>query len=85
VMALMVAVGTLMVSTVRFPSSKQRLSKGIVVVIAAAVLLLIILRERFFVLFFLLYIGATLLLNIAWRTGWRGVAPPVIYADEEEV
>jgi hypothetical protein len=22
------------------------------------------------VLFFLLYIGATLLLNIAWRTGW---------------
>jgi CDP-diacylglycerol--serine O-phosphatidyltransferase len=85
VMALMVAVGTLMVSTVRFPSSKQKLSKGIVVLIAVAVLLLVILRERFFVLFFLLYIGATLLLNIAWRTGWHGVAPPIIYADEEEV
>ncbi len=53
--------------------------------IAAPSCCLIILRERFFVLFFLLYICATLLLNIAWRIGWRGVAPPVIYADEEEV
>ena len=85
VMALMVAVGTLMVSTVRFPSSKQRLSKGILALIAVAVLLLVILQTRFFVLFFLLYICATLLLNIAWRTGWRGVAPPIVYADEEEV
>jgi CDP-diacylglycerol--serine O-phosphatidyltransferase len=85
VMALMVAVGTLMVSTIRFPSSKQRLSKGIVVVIGLSVLLLVILQARFFVLFFLLYICATLLLNIAWRTGWRGVPPPIVYADEEEV
>jgi CDP-diacylglycerol--serine O-phosphatidyltransferase len=85
VMALMVAIGTLMVSTVRFPSSKQRLSKAMIGVILVAVLLLVILRTRFFVLFFLLYICATLLLNIAWRSGWRGVPPPVVYADEEAV
>jgi CDP-diacylglycerol---serine O-phosphatidyltransferase len=83
VMALMVAVGTLMVSTVRFPSSKQKLTKGMLIVLPIAVLLLIILQTRFFVLFFLLYIGATLLLNIAWHTGWRGIAPPVVYADDE--
>jgi CDP-diacylglycerol--serine O-phosphatidyltransferase len=85
VMALMVAIGTLMVSTVRFPSSKQRLSKAMIGVILVAVLLLVILQTRFFVLFFLLYICATLLLNIAWRSGWRGVPPPVVYADEEAV
>jgi CDP-diacylglycerol--serine O-phosphatidyltransferase len=28
-----------------------------------------------------LYVGATLLLNIAWQQGWRGVAPPVLYQD----
>ena len=84
VMALMVAVGTLMVSTVRFPSSKQKLTKGLYIVLAVAVLLLIILQTRFFVLFFLLYICATLLLNIAWHSGWRGVAPPVVYDEEEE-
>jgi CDP-diacylglycerol--serine O-phosphatidyltransferase len=83
VMALMVAVGTLMVSTVRFPSSKQRLTKGMLIVVAIAVLLLIMLQTRFFVLFFLLYISATLLLNIAWKNGWRGVAPPIVYADDE--
>jgi len=84
VMALMVAVGTLMVSTVRFPSSKQKLTKGILVVLAVAVLLLIMLQTRFFVLFFLLYVSATLLLNIAWRGGWRGVEPPIVYTDEDE-
>jgi CDP-diacylglycerol--serine O-phosphatidyltransferase len=83
VMALMVAIGTLMVSTVRFPSSKQRLGKGILALIGVAVVLLVILQTRFFVLFFLLYICATLLLNLAWRSGWRGVAPPLVYADEE--
>jgi CDP-diacylglycerol--serine O-phosphatidyltransferase len=49
-----------------------------------AVLLLIMLQTRFFVLFFLLYVSATLLLNIAWRGGWRGVAPPIVYTDEDE-
>jgi len=83
VMALMVAVGTLMVSTVRFPSSKQKLTKGMYIVLAVAVLLLVILQTRFFVLFFLLYICATLLLNLAWQSGWRGIAPPKVYDEEE--
>jgi CDP-diacylglycerol---serine O-phosphatidyltransferase len=53
-------------------------------VLAVAVLLLVILQTRFFVLFFLLYISGTLLLNIAWMNGWRGVAPPLVYSDDEE-
>ncbi len=81
VMALMVAVGTLMVSTVRFPSSKQPKSKWLLVAAAIAVALLAWLQSRFFVLFFLLYIGVTLLINIAWQMGWRGLAPPQVYHD----
>ena len=36
-----------------------------------------------FVLFFLVYIVGTLALNLAWRTGWTGIAPPVIFQDED--
>jgi CDP-diacylglycerol--serine O-phosphatidyltransferase len=25
---------------------------------------------------------ATLLLNLAWHQGWRGIAPPKVYDDE---
>jgi CDP-diacylglycerol--serine O-phosphatidyltransferase len=82
VMLLMVVVGTLMVSTIRFPSSKQPKSKGVFVALAVCVLLLAVLRTRFFALFFVFYIGATLLLNIAWRGGWTKVAPPKVYDDE---
>ncbi|MCS0584933.1 CDP-diacylglycerol--serine O-phosphatidyltransferase [Massilia pinisoli] len=82
VMLLMVVVGTLMVSTVRFPSSKQPKSKGMFVALAVCVLLLAVLRTRFFALFFVFYIGATLLLNIGWRGGWTKVAPPKVYDDE---
>jgi CDP-diacylglycerol--serine O-phosphatidyltransferase len=39
------------------------------------------LQMRFFVLFFLLYISVTLLFNIGWQLGWRGVAPPKVYHD----
>jgi CDP-diacylglycerol--serine O-phosphatidyltransferase len=80
VMALMVGVGTLMVSTVRFPSSKQpkRVMLG---GLAIGAVLLVLLQTRFFVLFFVLYISTTLLLNLAWRMGWKGIAPPVIYPD----
>jgi CDP-diacylglycerol--serine O-phosphatidyltransferase len=81
VMALMVAVGTLMVSTVRFPSSKQS-KKTMLIGGAVGLVLLALLRERFFVLFFVFYISATLLLNIAWRGGWNGIAPPRVYDDE---
>jgi CDP-diacylglycerol--serine O-phosphatidyltransferase len=79
VMALMIAVGCLMVSTVRFPSSKQPKSKGILVGLGIGVILLVLLQTRFFALFFVFYISATLLLNIAWKSGWTGVAPPKVY------
>jgi CDP-diacylglycerol--serine O-phosphatidyltransferase len=81
-MALMIGVGTLMVSTVRFPSSKQPRDKRMLVALAVCVALIAWLQTRFFALFFLLYVCATLLLNIAWRGGWRGIDPPKVYDDE---
>jgi CDP-diacylglycerol---serine O-phosphatidyltransferase len=78
---LMVAVGTLMVSTVRFPSSKQKMGPVLMVLIAVSLALLAWLQTRFFVLFFVLYVSATLLLNIGWQLGWRGVAQPEVYED----
>lgn len=80
-MALMIGVGTLMVSTIRFPSSKQPRSRLMLVALAICLLLLAWLQTRFFALFFVLYVCATLLLNIAWHGGWRGIAPPVVYQD----
>ena len=82
VMLLMVAVGTLMVSTIRFPSSKQPKSKAMFVALGIGVALLALLQTRFFALFFVFYISATLLLNIAWRGGWTKVPPPKVYDDE---
>ena len=81
VMLLMVAVGALMVSTIRFPSSKQPKSKAVFIALGVCVLLLVLLQTRFFALFFVFYISATLLLNIAWRGGWAGIAPPKVYED----
>jgi CDP-diacylglycerol--serine O-phosphatidyltransferase len=82
VMLLMIAVGTLMVSTIRFPSSKQPKSKATFIALGVCVVLLALLQTRFFALFFVFYIGATLLLNIAWRGGWAKIAPPKVYDDE---
>jgi CDP-diacylglycerol--serine O-phosphatidyltransferase len=82
VVALLFVVGSLMVSTVRFPSSKQKKSWAALAVLLAMLGLLAWLREVFFVLFFALYIAATVALNLAWRTGWRGIAPPIVYRDE---
>jgi CDP-diacylglycerol--serine O-phosphatidyltransferase len=81
VMALMVSVGTLMVSTLRFPSSKQPKNKKLLAGVAVCVVLLALLRTKFFALFFVFYISAALLLNIAWRSGWRGIAQPKVYED----
>jgi CDP-diacylglycerol--serine O-phosphatidyltransferase len=81
IMALRVGVGTLMVSTIRFPSSKYPSGKLMIALLAVCAVLLALLQTRFFVLFFLLYVCATLLLNIAWRTGWQGIAPPRVYED----
>jgi CDP-diacylglycerol--serine O-phosphatidyltransferase len=81
VMLLMVAVGALMVSTLRFPSSKQPKSKAVFVALGVGVLLLVLLQTRFFALFFVLYIGVALLLNIAWQGGWTKIPPPKVYED----
>lgn len=82
IVLLLFVVGTLMVSTVRFPSSKQKKSWGALVVLLVNLALLAWLQVVYFVLFFLVYIAGTLALNAAWKTGWRGIAPPVIYDDE---
>ena len=83
IVALLFVVGSLMVSTVRFPSSKQKMSAGLIVALLINVGLLVWLKASYFVLFFLVYIVGTLALNLAWRTGWTGIAPPVIYQDED--
>ena len=81
VAALMVVVGALMVSTIRFPSSKHPSGKLMIVIVAVCAVLLALLQTRFFVLFFLIYVCLTLLLNIGWKMGWRGVAQPKVYED----
>lgn len=81
VIVLMVTVGGLMVSTIRFPSSKQPMTRLLMLVIAIGIGLLAWLQMRFFVLFFLLYISVTLLINIGWKLGWRGLPPPRVYKD----
>lgn len=81
VVALLFGVGSLMVSTVRFPSSKQKKSKALLALLVLNLGLLAWLQASYFVLFFALYIGGTVALNLAWRLGWRGIAPPEVYSD----
>lgn len=79
VVLLLFVVGTLMVSTVRFPSSKQKKSWGALVLLVVNLGLLAWLQASYFVLFFVVYIVFTLALNLAWKRGWKGIAPPVVY------
>ncbi|USX14204.1 CDP-diacylglycerol--serine O-phosphatidyltransferase [Oxalobacteraceae bacterium OTU3CAMAD1] len=81
VVLLLFVVGTLMVSTVRFPSSKQKKSWGALVLLVVNLGLLAWLQAAYFVLFFVVYIAFTLALNLAWKRGWKGIAPPVVYDD----
>jgi CDP-diacylglycerol--serine O-phosphatidyltransferase len=83
IVLLLFVVGTLMVSTVRFPSSKQKKSWGALVVLLINLGLLAWLQVVYFVLFFLVYIAGTLALNAAWKAGWKGIAPPVVYGDDD--
>lgn len=85
VIALLIAVGSLMVSTLRFPSTKQprpagRASIAVLLTGGAVAWFAAIAGMRFFAGFFALYISATLALNVAWRAGWRGIAPPATRA-----
>ncbi len=84
-LALLVGIGSLMVSNLRFPSSKQKKSVAALLVLLVAIALLLWLKTSFFALFFAVYVTLTLLLNLAWHLGWRGIAPPVIYDDEEKI
>ncbi len=79
--ALLFGVGSLMVSTVRFPSSKQNKSMAALLVLLLNLGLLAWLQTGYFVLFFAVYIVATLALNLAWQQGWRAIAPPEVYTD----
>ncbi|PWF55257.1 CDP-diacylglycerol--serine O-phosphatidyltransferase [Massilia glaciei] len=83
VVALMTGVGALMVSTLRFPSSKQPKNAVVFLLIGANLALLAWLQTRFFALFFVGYVGVALLFNIGWRAGWRGVAPPQRFDTED--
>ena len=78
----LVGVGSLMVSTLRFPSSKQKKSLGAGAVVALCLGLLVWLQFEFFTLFFAVYIVLTLALNLAWHRGWKGVPPPKVYSDD---
>src|SRR5471030_1160698 len=78
---LLVGVGSLMVSTLRFPSSKQKKSWPALALLLANLGLLVCLQTSYFALFFALYIGITLVLNLAWLRGWRAIAPPLVYED----
>lgn len=79
--ALLVLVSLLMVSTLRFPSSKQNLPRGAaerslsVVAIVAIAALFAEFGSQVFAGFFAAYIVFTLALNLAWRSGWTGIAP----------
>ncbi len=81
IVLLLFVVGTLMVSTVRFPSSKQKKSRAMLALLVVNLALLAWLQAGYFVLFFVVYIAFTLALNLAWKKGWRGIAPPEVYDD----
>lgn len=79
---LLFCVGSLMVSTVRFPSSKQKKSMAALLLLLLNIGLLVWLQAAFFALFFAVYIVATMALNLAWKLGWRGIAPPEVYPED---
>jgi CDP-diacylglycerol--serine O-phosphatidyltransferase len=74
-------VGLLMVSTIRFPSFKKRAGSPRAAMVTSLTIVLmfammILFQQRFFVGFFAVYVALSLLLNLAWKAGWRGMDPP---------
>lgn len=80
---LLLIVGSLMVSTLRFPSSKQKKNWFSLCLLATSMGLLAWLQARFFAFFFVFYIVCTLALNLLWHLGWRGVALPQTFTDDD--
>lgn len=75
-------VGTLMVSTVRFPSFKKMPLRPMTQlwIILCLLALLIIFQARFPMGFFAVYLILGMALNVAWKFGWRGIGLPVKHA-----
>jgi len=78
---LLFGVGSLMVSTIRFPSTKQKKSMAALLLLLVNLGLLAWLKTMYFVLFFAVYIVATLALNLAWQMGWQGIPRPAVFED----
>jgi len=83
-------VGTLMVSTIGFPSFKKLPAhpwarRWITFGILGLLVLLIIFPTQFPLAFFGVYILVGLVLNLAWRLGWRRISPPLKHAPKAEV
>ena len=83
-------VGLLMVSTLRFPSFKKRAGSPRAAMMTSLSLvllfaLMILFQQRFPLGFFATYILLGLILNLAWKAGWRGVLPPHDGAEEMEL
>jgi len=75
------AVGLLMVSSLSFPSFKERshhprATMWITVSFLFLLCLLVILRSAFFLGFLAVYTLLALAVNLAWRFGWGGIRPP---------
>ncbi len=82
-------VGLLMVSTVRFPSFKKKPATRsarywMLVSMVLLMSLFVIFREWFVLSFLALFITAGILMNLAWKLGWRGVEPPHAAVGEDE-
>ena len=74
-------IGILMISPLSFPSFKKKprhpkAGMWITISFLALLCLLVILKTTFFLLFFAAYLLLSILVNLGWKCGWRGVAPP---------
>jgi CDP-diacylglycerol--serine O-phosphatidyltransferase len=78
-----------MVSTVRFPSFKKKPATRsarywMLVSMVLLMSLFVIFREWFVLGFLALFITAGILMNVAWKLGWKGIEPPHAALGEDE-
>jgi len=74
-------IGVLMISALSFPSFKKKsrhpkAGMWITISFLALLCLLVILKTTFFMLFFAAYLLLSVVINLGWKCGWRGVTPP---------